>query len=381
MKSFYVFLMTLSLATGQLRQSVSQAKFRGQHDELLLTHDDKSHDKLEHGFGVAEDDPTALALFQPSVDISARDFTDEEREMFVNRMCKHIESLLSGQVVCKCDLSPLFDQVDYSCNRFKDVETASYIYTPNFFGSFLLRLFDGETDLWGGVCAGAFSVYVAELGVFLKFGDFCVRGDFSVVATKIAPYLDLKATSCTLSLGNLAECDCFPCTVNGLPGVEAECSVGVGGASGLPIPIPCLPIAIPLTRASGKTDVTTIIDDLNLGALIEIKVEEYKAQLAAEQQNDEEDIDENEDRDEKDKNNREGCRNGFCDRTRDQNEDDEDESTGDSSNTDEITVDDVNATIAPNDTTTGADDDQDDHHPPKPKVEWSFWDSVKNFLW
>jgi len=405
MKSVCFLLTTFSLAAGQLRHSVTDAIANRQQDELTSTQDVKPGNSL----GVAEDDPIALGLIDGLVDISGGDIVDEDRDLFITRICQYIETLFYSQVICSCAFSTTFDVIGYSCNRFTDVEKGNIIYTPNFYGSFVVGLFTGSLTIPGGICADKFSVYVEDLGTFLNLGDMCVTTEIVLKVTRVAPYVDVDITECTLDLGILGGCTCTPCVAGGLPGYSAVCATAAGGGGG--IAVPCTPLAIPLFRSSGKTDPTTITDQLNLDEAIQQQVEEYKKQVAAGGGSNQNEQNANKDEGSNNQNNgRSDCHNGLCNGKRDQNEDrnvvdknkvnndnkgnakDSDNTTGGGTGVDDKDTNNINGGNTGDVTNTGDVPNvgnggsaasglgEPGSGRPHGIVGWGVWDSVRNFF-
>jgi len=270
-------------------------------------------------------------------------------------------------------------------------------------------LFTGSLTIPGGICADKFSVYVEDLGTFLNLGDMCVATELVVQVTRVAPYVSVKVSECTLDVGILGSCACVPCVVGGLPGYSAACVTAAGGGGGFAVP--CTPLAIPLFRTSGKTDVKTIADSFNLDDAIEQRVEEYKKEVAAAANKNEENTDKDEDR-KNQINDRSDCHNGLCDGKRDQNEDrnvvdknkvnndnkgndkDSDVTTGGGNRADDKDTDNINGgntgnvpntgdvpSIGTNDGSDAASAlEEPGSGRPKGGVGWGIWDSVRNFF-
>jgi len=235
----------------------------------------------------------------------------------------------------------------------------------------------------------------------------CVTAEIVLKVTRVAPYVDVDVTKCTLDLGILGGCKCTPCVAGGLPGYSGTCTTAAGGGGG--VAVPCTPLAIPLFRTSGKINPTTITDQLNLDEAIQQQVEEYRKQVAAGGGSNQNEQNTNNDEGNNNQNNgRSDCHNGLCDGKRNQNvvdknkvnsdnkgnDKDSDNTVGGGNSANDNDTDSINGGTTGNVLNTGdvpsmgngGSDaasglgEPGSSHPSGGHTGWGFWDSVKNFF-
>lgn len=204
---------------------------------------------------------------------------NEDREAQFLSICKGIERLFTGEVLCTCN-NPILNigTIEFDCKYLREVSRRELSFTPQYKGTFVYRLFAIDYKFTGRTCAGEVFYYSQRVRSELNLGNFCVSYDLIANFNRDRG-LTVGLTGCDVTLGlGLGTCKtCSPCTTSsGGPGFKLDCSwvTQQGGRS-------CIPLGLPIGRSSGRTDGANFFSGLNLSRAIANAEAEFLAQQQA----------------------------------------------------------------------------------------------------
>lgn len=195
---------------------------------------------------------------------------DEERELFLRRMCGDVKRLFTSSYTCDCtaDLLPL--QISYSCTRQAPSQVGRAAYSTRYQGAFVVRLLETSISSPVSVCLTDVTYQAVQLERFVPFGNFCIEGTLTVDVDPLQGEVSASVADCNVQFGDIGTCTTCERCPNGGNGFYLDCP-------SMPGPL-CLSNNIPFFGANAQANDRDVFDALGLMAMMENSVNEMVAE-------------------------------------------------------------------------------------------------------
>lgn len=240
-----------------------------EHDELTR----KPELRGSRSLFLARDNNPSQFFDQRISDGSMQD--NEERDLFLRRMCGDVERLFTSRYTCDCTADRLPLQISYSCRRQSPSQVGRAAYGTRYEGAFVVNLLETEISSPVSICLTDVTyqaVQLGDAGRFVPFGNFCIEGTLTVDVDPLQKQVSATVADCNVQFGDVGTCTACERCPNGGNGFYLDCP-------SMPGPL-CLSNNIPLFGSAVQTDDRDIFDALGLMAMMENRVNEMVAEGA-----------------------------------------------------------------------------------------------------